>query len=89
MSALMKPRPWPKPTRPRPLLQPLALTLAELALVPIEPATPAANDDEHPGCGWFDSSLDLARGLLVIEHDGDFLPDDIAVEGLQQPLDRA
>jgi hypothetical protein len=29
-------------------------------------------DQDMPpgGCGWFDSSLDLSRGLAVVEHDG-------------------
>lgn len=25
-------------------------------------------DTEPPGCGWFDSSYELSRGLLVTEH---------------------
>lgn len=44
---------------------------AELALLPlIEPPPPArATADERPrGCGWFDSSHELQRGLLVVEH---------------------
>ncbi|WP_425256953.1 hypothetical protein ACPOLB_15740 [Rubrivivax sp. RP6-9] len=27
-----------------------------------------ADDDQLPGCGWFDSSHELQRGLLVTEH---------------------
>lgn len=27
-----------------------------------------AHDDLPPGCGWFDSSHELQRGLLVTEH---------------------
>lgn len=34
-------------------------------------AGPAGGDDALPvGCGWFDSSLDLSRGLAVVEHAG-------------------
>lgn len=43
---------------------------AELALLPlIDPPKPPPPRDEPPhGCGWFDSSHDLQRGLLVVEH---------------------
>lgn len=36
----------------------------------LPPAAPGAADpDALPaGCGWFDSSLDLSRGLAVVEH---------------------
>ncbi len=37
------------------------------------PAAPLGVDgDEAPpsGCGWFDSSLELSRGLAVVEHAG-------------------
>jgi len=31
----------------------------------------AAEPEALPaGCGWFDSSLDLSRGLAVVEHSG-------------------
>jgi hypothetical protein len=34
-------------------------------------ALACAGDDALPaGCGWFDSSLDLSRGLAVVEHAG-------------------
>lgn len=33
-----------------------------------------AEDDRVFGCGWFDSSHDLRRGLAVIEHDDGDLP---------------
>ena len=29
---------------------------------------PLAAEDHPPGCGWFDSSHDLQRGLRVTEH---------------------
>ena len=33
---------------------------------------PGADEDQPASsCGWFDSSLDLLRGLSVIEHEGD------------------
>jgi hypothetical protein len=45
------------PRRPRP------------AVVDLDPTAPAAPPDDRPlGCGWFDSSLDLAQGLAVREH---------------------
>lgn len=31
------------------------------------PAVPAADEDTTTGCGWFDSSHDLHRGLCVRE----------------------
>jgi hypothetical protein len=37
------------------------------------PAAPVGMDgDESPpsGCGWYDSSLELSRGLAVVEHAG-------------------
>jgi hypothetical protein len=39
------------------LLQALPAEAAELEALPA-------------GCGWFDSSLDLSRGLAVVEHAG-------------------
>lgn len=33
------------------------------------PATrPGEDEPPPPGCGWFDSSLDLSHGLAVVEH---------------------
>ena len=55
---------------------PLAMPLAELPAAPLRAAVPisaaaADSDDLLPaGCGWFDSSLDLSRGLAVVEHAG-------------------
>ena len=57
-------------------------TLAPTAHAHPAPAAMAGlacrGDDELPaGCGWFDSSLDLSRGLAVVEHAGfDALGDD-------------
>lgn len=47
-------------------LQPTADTAAP------PPATLAAaiEPEQVYGCGWFDSSLDLAHGLRVVEHSG-------------------
>jgi hypothetical protein len=80
----------PRPARMRALLQPLATTLAEMALLPMEQpaAAPPADDESFSRCGWFDSSLELAHGLQVIEH-LDRLPDDLVIEGLLWPLDDA
>jgi hypothetical protein len=54
---------------------------AELALVAIEtsPAQAAADEDEFSRCGWFDSSLELAAGLQVIEH-LDSLPEGLPLQ---------
>lgn len=42
---------------------------AELALLPlIEPPPRPAAEERPRGCGWFDSSHELQRGLLVVEH---------------------
>jgi len=55
------------------LLQPRAQRLS----APL-PATAALRDDDVPrGCGWFDSSHDLHRGLCVQEHAS---PDTLAQE---------
>jgi hypothetical protein len=50
-------------------------TLATFAAVPaaspIAADLPCGDPDMLPGgCGWFDSSLDLSRGLAVVEHAG-------------------
>ena len=39
-----------------------------VAAAPAAPATPPAEADERPGCGWFDSSHALQQGLQVREH---------------------
>jgi hypothetical protein len=47
------------------------LTLRRNTPASRKPATAAADAtqrDELPGCGWFDSSHDLHRGLCVQEH---------------------
>lgn len=89
MSNLMANLPWPRPARVHALMQPLAVTLAELTLVPMEP--PREADDESEAfsrCGWFDSSLELARGLKVIEY-VDRLPEELAIDGLIWPAEGA
>lgn len=86
MTSLIANLPWPRPARVHALMQPLAVTLAEFTLVPME-SPPAPEDDESDRfsrCGWFDSSLELARGLKVIEY-VDRLPDELAIEGLIWP----
>ena len=50
-------------THPRRVLTPLH----ELALLPLIDTPPAEPDSEFSRCGWFDSSLELAAGLQVIE----------------------
>jgi hypothetical protein len=40
------------------------------ARAPSAPALPAAQEDDRPlGCGWFDSSHELAQGAAVTELD--------------------
>jgi hypothetical protein len=34
------------------------------------PDEPRCADEPPRGCGWFDSSLELSRGLAVVEHAG-------------------
>ena len=77
---------WPRPARMHARLQPLAVTLAELALVPVEPPADTRPGDADAMChsGWLDSSLDLARGLEVTEFT-DRLPADLVVDGLLWP----
>lgn len=85
MSNLMANLPWPRPARVHALMQPLAVTLAELTLVPMEPPVEAGDEAERfSRCGWFDSSLELARGLKVIEY-ADQLPDELVIDGLIWP----
>jgi hypothetical protein len=51
----------------------------ELALVPIADAAGAEAEADFSRCGWFDSSLELAAGLQVIEH-VDSLPEGLPLE---------
>ena len=51
----------------------------ELALVPMTDAASAEAEDDFSRCGWFDSSLELAAGLQVIEHE-DSLPDGLPLQ---------
>jgi hypothetical protein len=89
MNSLIAALPWPRAARAHTPMQPLAITLAEMALVPMEPpAATAAAPEDFSRCGWLDSSLDLADGLDVIEY-VDQLPDDLAIEGLVWPGDQA
>jgi hypothetical protein len=41
--------------------------LSELALLPLIDEPPPESEGEFSRCGWFDSSLELAAGLQVIE----------------------
>jgi hypothetical protein len=50
--------------------------LRELARLPLIETPPAEPDAEFSRCGWFDSSLELAAGLQVIEF-VDALPPDL------------
>jgi len=60
-------------TREHPPTDRAADRAAQWALVAME-APAAQSADDFARCGWFDSSLDLAAGLQVIEH-LDTLPD--------------
>ena len=86
MNSLIAHLRWPRPARMHARLQPLAVTLAELALVPVEPPADTRPGDADAMChsGWLDSSLDLARGLEVTEFT-DRLPADLVVDGLLWP----
>ena len=86
MNSLIAHLPWPRPARMHARLQPLAVTLAELALVPVEPPAEIRPIDAEACChsGWLDSSLDLAPGLEVTEFT-DLLPADLVVDGLLWP----
>jgi hypothetical protein len=49
----------------------LATPATTRAAVPIAAGLLDGEADALPaGCGWFDSSLDLSRGLAVVEHAG-------------------
>jgi hypothetical protein len=49
----------------------LATPATTPAAVPIAAGLLDGEADMLPaGCGWFDSSLDLSRGLAVVEHAG-------------------
>jgi hypothetical protein len=60
---------------PRRVLTPLH----ELALLPLIDPPPVECDSEFSRCGWFDSSLELAAGLQVIEF-VDALPPELPFE---------
>jgi hypothetical protein len=83
MNSLIASLPWPRTARMSARLQPLAVALAEMALVPIDspPPAPPAHCDEVCHSGWLDSSLDLARGLEVTEY-MDRLPEDLVIDDL-------
>jgi len=49
----------------------LATPAAAPSTMPMAAVLQGEDHDMLPGgCGWFDSSLDLSRGLAVVEHDG-------------------
>ncbi|MBE7419749.1 MAG: hypothetical protein HS128_18745 [Ideonella sp.] len=52
---------------------------AQWALVAMQAPPPVAPEDDFGRCGWFDSSLELAAGLQVIEH-LDTLPDGLPLQ---------
>lgn len=41
---------------------------AYMQMTEARPALPSSTDDSPKGCGWFDSSYELQRGLEVHEH---------------------
>ena len=61
---------------PSPAARRVLTPLRELALLPLIETPPAEADAEFSRCGWFDSSLELAAGLEVIEF-VDALPPDL------------
>jgi hypothetical protein len=72
MNSLLAALPWPRDTG-------RSADCRRLCVVDIE--LPDAPDDGFCRCGWFDSSLALADGLLVIEH-SDAWPDGLPIAGL-------
>ena len=69
MLKLLSCLPWCKP-KPQPKPQPT------LRLGPRKPDgvdSPSADEDRQLGCGWFDSSHELERGLQVQEADAQAL----------------
>jgi len=59
--------PWPKPRAAR------RRGVQKSALATLLIAPPAADDERPLGCGWFDSSHELERGLQVREADAQCL----------------
>ncbi len=74
----------PRSMRLRAPTHELSLTLAALQprLKPALEAACAPADDDFSRCGWFDSSLELAAGLKVIEH-LDSLPEGLPLQTVQ------
>ena len=60
------------PQAPAPAITPLGLEalLAQDSAPVMADVADAAPAPDPAGCGWFDSSYDLGRGLQVTEHDG-------------------
>lgn len=58
------------PPARRRVATPHRILRAELALLPLidPPRHPPPPEERPRGCGWFDSSHELQRGLLVVEH---------------------
>jgi hypothetical protein len=55
-------------TPPAPRTTRVLTPMSDLALLPLlEDQSPADVDGDFSRCGWFDSSLELAAGLQVIE----------------------
>ena len=49
----------------------LATPATVSSAMPTGAAAAGGDDDPLPaGCGWFESSLELSRGLAVVEHAG-------------------
>lgn len=80
----------PNPTRHRPAARMRApthaLAAAEAVVLELleriettQQAAAATDEDDFSRCGWFDSSLELAAGLQVIEH-VESLPDGLPLQ---------
>jgi len=68
------------PTPPAARSSRVQTPLHELALLPfLDEPVPADADGDFSRCGWFDSSLELAAGLQVVEF-VDALPADLPFE---------
>lgn len=77
MNSLIAALPWPRAMRMHSPSH--ALVVPDITLDAA--AEPATRDDAFCACGWFDSSLDLAGGLQVIEH-AEWLLDDVSIVAL-------
>jgi hypothetical protein len=73
MNSLLAALSWPRAMRVRAPAHPLVSSDLELPF-----------EESFSRCGWFDSSLELAGGLVVTEH-VELGPDSLEIDGLLWP----